>query len=64
MAYYDPEGDPEELTALPLDDEGARLLELVSTRIRQGPASLTKPVGRSLDPALLEQLRALGYRED
>ena len=64
MAYFDLESDPEELTTLPLDDEGARLLELLRTRIREGHASLTKPVAPPLDPALLEQLRALGYTED
>jgi arylsulfatase len=64
VAYYDLESDPGELTTLPLDDEGARLLELLRTRIREGHASLTKSVGRPLDPALLDHLRALGYTED
>lgn len=64
VAYYDLGSDPEELTTLPLDDEGTRLLELLRTRIREGHASLTRSSGRPLDPALLEQLRVLGYTED
>lgn len=63
VAYYDLENDPEELTTLPLDGEGTRLLELLRTRIRESRASLTGSVDQPLDPALREQLRALGYTE-
>ena len=64
VGYYDLRTDPREMTSLPLDDAGSRLLARLETRIRSGYATLAKPRASAIDPELLEQIRALGYAEE
>ena len=64
VGYYDLETDPLETSSLPLDEEGARLLALLESRVRSGHAFLARPPPSAIDPELLERIRALGYAEE
>jgi hypothetical protein len=66
VAYYDLESDPGERNPLPPDREAQRLHAEIEARIREGHASLSRLSRRpaaAIDPDVLEQIRALGYRE-
>jgi len=62
--YYDLEADPGEHSPLPLDDEGRRMLASLQQRIRSGAAAAAASPVQPIDPALREQIRALGYVEE